>query len=61
VRFLVDHNLPHKLRSNLGALTKHEIVTTAYMGWNELKNGELLRAAGENGIEVCHGRSKPCP
>lgn len=52
MRVLVDHNLPHKLRTNLGTLGKHEIVTASYMGWGELKNGELLRAAEENGIEV---------
>jgi predicted nuclease of predicted toxin-antitoxin system len=52
VRVLVDHNLPHKLRTSLGTLGKHEIVTASYMGWGELKNGELLRTAEENGIEV---------
>jgi predicted nuclease of predicted toxin-antitoxin system len=52
VRVLLDHNLPHKLRTNLGALGKHEIVTASYLGWGELKNGELLRTAEENGIEV---------
>jgi hypothetical protein len=49
---LIDHNLPHKLRANLGALGKHEIVTASYLGWSDLKNGELLRAAEEYGIEV---------
>jgi predicted nuclease of predicted toxin-antitoxin system len=52
VRVLFDHNLPHKLRTNLGALTRHEIVTASYMGWGDLKNGELLRMAEENGLEV---------
>jgi hypothetical protein len=52
VRVLLDHNLPHKLRANLGTLTKHEIVTASYMGWGELKNGELLRMAEEYGLEV---------
>jgi hypothetical protein len=52
VRVLFDHNLLHKLRTNLGALGKHEIVTASYMGWGKLKNGELLRMAEENGLEV---------
>ncbi|MGP8245290.1 MAG: hypothetical protein ACLQVN_12320 [Bryobacteraceae bacterium] len=49
---MFDHNLPHKLRNNLGTLGEHEIVTASHMGWGELKNGELLRTAEENGIEV---------
>jgi hypothetical protein len=52
VRVLLDHNLPHKLRISLGTLGKHTIITASYMGWGDLKNGELLRAAEENGIEV---------
>jgi len=52
VKVLIDHNLPHKLRTSLGALCNHEIVTASYMGWGELKNGELLRAAEEAGVEV---------
>jgi predicted nuclease of predicted toxin-antitoxin system len=52
VRVLFDHNLPHKLRTSLGTLGKHEIVTASYLGWGDLNNGELLRAAEESGIEV---------
>jgi len=46
---LLDHNLPHKLRTSLG---KHDIVTASYMGWGKLKNGELLRAAEDDGFDV---------
>ena len=49
---LLDHNLPHKLRTGLTALGSHEIVTASYMGWGQLKNGDLLRAARQNGFEV---------
>jgi predicted nuclease of predicted toxin-antitoxin system len=49
---LFDHNLPHKLRTNLTASGQHEIVTTSWMGWAELKNGELLRRAEEHGLDV---------
>jgi len=52
VKVLFDHNLPHKLRTELGALCQHEIVTASYMGWRKLKNGELLGAAEENGFDV---------
>jgi hypothetical protein len=52
VRVLFDHNLPHKLRTELGAFCQHEIVTASYMGWHKLRNGELLRAAEENGFDV---------
>lgn len=48
---LLDHNLPYKLRASL-ALGKHEVVTASYMGWAELKNGELLRMAEANGIDI---------
>jgi hypothetical protein len=52
VKVLFDHNLPHKLRTNLDTLGKHEILTASYMGWGDLTNGELLRTAEESGIEV---------
>jgi predicted nuclease of predicted toxin-antitoxin system len=52
VRVLLDHNPPHKLRTSLSALSTHEIVTASYMGWGELKNGELLQVAEENRFEV---------
>jgi hypothetical protein len=42
---LLDHNLPHKLRTSLDALSKHELLSASYMGWGDLKNGELLRIA----------------
>jgi hypothetical protein len=37
------------LRTNLGA---HEIFTVSYKGWAGLKNGELLRTAEYDGIEI---------
>ena len=52
MKVLFDHNLPHKLRTGLHALGKHEIITAFHMGWGDLKNGELLRIAEESGIEV---------
>ena len=52
MRVLFDHNLPHKLRTSLTTLCAHEIVSASYMGWGDLKNSELLRAAEENGFQV---------
>ncbi len=49
MRVLLDENLAHRLRTNLGA---HEVFTVAYKGWAALKNGELLRTAEADGIEV---------
>jgi predicted nuclease of predicted toxin-antitoxin system len=52
LRVLFDHNIPHKLRTNLISLSYHEIITASYLGWGELTNGELLRKAEQDGFEV---------
>jgi hypothetical protein len=49
VKVLLDENLAHRLRKNLGA---HQVFTVGYRGWAGLRNGELLRIAEESGIEV---------
>lgn len=49
MKVLLDENLDHGLRMLLG---QHDVVTVTYMGWTGLKNGELLRIAEDNGIEV---------
>ena len=49
MKVLLDENLDHALRQLVGL---HEVVTVAYMGWAGLKNGELLRTAEENGVDV---------
>jgi len=49
MKVLLDENLDHALRR---LLLPHEIYTAAYKGWAGLKNGALLRAAEEDGIEV---------
>jgi len=49
VKVLLDENLDHALRKLLG---QHEVFTAAYMGWAGLKNGSLLRAAEDSGIDV---------
>ena len=49
MKVLLDENLDHALRTLLG---QHEVLTVTYMGWAGLKNGELLKAAEDSGIEV---------
>ena len=49
MKVLLDENLDHALRNLLGP---HEVVTVAFMDWASFKNGELLRTAEDNGIDV---------
>ncbi|MBV9154932.1 MAG: hypothetical protein JO097_01630 [Acidobacteriaceae bacterium] len=49
MKVLLDENLAHRLRTKLGP---HEVFTVTYKGWTGLNNGELLRTAEENGIEI---------
>jgi hypothetical protein len=49
VKVLLDENLPHLLRNNLG---DHDVLTVRYKGWAGLKNGELLKTAENDGFDV---------
>lgn len=49
MRVLLDEDLPHQLRKHLSG---HDVMTAGYMGWNGIKNGELLRRAEAVDIEV---------
>ena len=49
MKVLLDEDLPHNLRLHL---ISHEVSTAAYLGWNGLKNGALLKAADEAGFEA---------
>ena len=49
MKILLDENVPHKLRRALG---DRDVVTVDFMGWNGLKNGELLQHAAAGGFEV---------
>ncbi len=42
LNILFDNGVPRPLR---GRLQPHRIVTTQELGWEQLKNGDLLRAA----------------
>jgi hypothetical protein len=49
VKVLLDENIPHLLRNNLG---DHDVFTVRYKGWAGLKNGELLKTAEDDGFEA---------
>ena len=49
MRILFDQGTPVPLRKHL---TAHQVVTTFELGWHNLKNGELLQKAEENGFSV---------
>ncbi len=49
MKVLLDENLDHRLRRSLG---DHEIYTVRYMGWDGLKNGDLLDAAERSGFDL---------
>ena len=49
MRVLLDENLPHQLHLNLQT---HEVKTAQYSGWGGMKNGELLRTAEADGVDV---------
>jgi hypothetical protein len=49
VKVLFDQNVPRNLRIHL---TGHEVLTAANMDWQELENGDLLKAAEFGGFDV---------
>ena len=49
MRVLFDQGTPVPLRKHLAA---HQVATTFELGWNKLKNGELLQRAEEAGFSV---------
>jgi hypothetical protein len=49
MKVLLDENLDHRLRNQLGS---HEVFTASYKGWDGLKNGNLIRVAEEDGFDL---------
>jgi hypothetical protein len=49
VKVLFDQNVPRNLAAHLKA---HEVTRSIELGWQELKNGDLLEAAQDRGFEV---------
>jgi hypothetical protein len=48
-RILLDQNVPHGLRWLLAA---HEVETAVRLGWERLRNGELIAAAEKGGFDI---------
>lgn len=48
-KLLLDENLPKKLKYRFGE--GFDVTTVPERGWNSLKNGELLKAMNQAGIE----------
>lgn len=49
MRILLDHDVPQPLRYHLQG---HETHTAAYLGWDGLRNGDLLEAAAGAGYDL---------
>ena len=49
MRVLFDHNVPYNLRPYL---LGHSVSTSAEMGWSELTNGQLIRAAEQGSFDL---------
>lgn len=49
LKLLLDENLPKKLKYRFG--DDFDVTTVPERGWSSLKNGELLKAMNEAGIE----------
>lgn len=49
MRVLFDQGTPVPLRKHLPT---HHVTTTFELGWNNLKNGELLQKSEESGFSV---------
>jgi Domain of unknown function (DUF5615) len=49
VRVLLDEQLPRQLAREL---TGHHVRTVQQEGWSGIKNGELLRRAGQEGYDA---------
>lgn len=46
MRVLLDENMPHRLRYDLG--DEFDVETVQYRGWDSVRNGDLLALAEES-------------
>jgi len=49
LKVLFDQNVPRALGRHLAA---HQVTRSAEMGWQELKNGDLLKTAEDSGFDL---------
>mgnify|MGYP006272981545 CR=1 FL=1 len=60
MKILLDENIDVRFRHVFDA-QKFEVYTVRYMGWNGLKNGELLRKMEEESFDVFIAVDKNLP
>ena len=48
MKVLLDHHLPHRLRHHFRA--EDDVFTCYYLGWTQLENSDLLKAAEKAGF-----------
>ena len=49
MKLLLDECVNQKLRAHL---VGHDVFTVGFLGWDGIKNGELLRTAAANGFDA---------
>ena len=49
MKILLDHSVPQPLRHSL---PDHEVQTALYLGWETLRNGDLIRNAVQEGYDL---------
>ena len=49
MKILLDHNVPHGLRHELA---DHDVQTAEHLGWETLRNGDLVRNAVQDGYDL---------
>jgi predicted nuclease of predicted toxin-antitoxin system len=60
MKALLDENIDVRLKKYFDG-SEHEVVTVKDMGWNGLKNGELLKRAAENSFDILVAVDKNLP
>lgn len=60
MKVLLDENIDIRLRFAF-ANTAHQVITTEYMGWKGIKNGELLKLMSEQDFDVLIAVDKSLP
>lgn len=60
MKILLDENIDIRFRFSFDG-SGHEVITTEYMGWKGVRNGELLRLMAENHFDVLIAVDKNLP
>ncbi len=60
MKVLLDENIDVRLKRTFDG-SGHDVRTVKDMGWNGLKNGELLHEAADNGFDVLVAVDKNLP